>query len=563
MWDLSCPDWEHRLRSGQSLVPPLPLDDVQANKAVAIFNKLRLADVAGNPTMEEAAGEWFRDILRAIFGSYDPVLKERMIRELFALIAKKNSKTSYGALLMVTALLMNTRPNAKFIMTAPTQDITELAYAQAAGAIELDPVLKARLHTKDHQKTIIDRKTGAHLEIMSFDPQVLTGQKPAGILIDELHVCAKMAKASSAIRQLRGGMIAAPEAFMVFITTQSEEPPVGAMRAELTKARAIRDGKREGRMLPILYEFTEAQQRDAKFWKDPANWPLVLPNLGRSITLKRLIEEFNTASETSEEELRAWASQHLNIEIGLALRSDAWAGAEYWEQQADKELTLDVIIARSEVIVVGIDGGGLDDLMGLAVLGRCRATRKWLLWCRAWAQPKVLVRRQDIAPKLLDLKESGDLTICDRVGEDLDEIADICEQIDAAGLLAMVGLDPVGIGGVIEALAAKDIGGENDPSETNRIVGVSQGWKLTGAIKTAERKLADETLEHADQPLMDWCVGNAKVEPRGNAIVITKQASGNAKIDPLMAGFNSIVCMSTNPPAMSGGSAYDDPNVEV
>jgi phage terminase large subunit-like protein len=36
---------------------------------------------------------------------------------------------------------------------------------------------------------------------------------------------------------------------------------------------------------------------------------------------------------------------------------------------------------------------------------------------------------------------------------------------------------------------------------------------------------------------MSWCVGNARVEPKGNPIVITKQASGSAKIDPLMTTF--------------------------
>jgi hypothetical protein len=79
------------------------------------------------------------------------------------------------------------------------------------------------------------------------------------------------------------------------------------------------------------------------------------------------------------------------------------------------------------------------------------------------------------------------------------------------------------------------------------IVGITQGWKLTGAIKTAERKLADGKLCHAGQRLMSWCVGYARVEPKGNAIAITKQASGTAKIDPLMAAFNAIALMSTNP----------------
>jgi hypothetical protein len=33
----------------------------------------------------------------------------------------------------------------------------------------------------------------------------------------------------------------------------------------------------------------------------------------------------------------------------------------------------------------------------------------------------------------------------------------------------------------------------------------------------------------------------------GNVIRVTEQASGSAKIDPLMAAFNAIALMSTNP----------------
>lgn len=49
----------------------------------------------------------------------------------------------------------------------------------------------------------------------------------------------------------------------------------------------------------------------------------------------------------------------------MNLRGDRWAGAEYWEAQSDPSVTFKQILSRSEVITVGIDGGGLDDLLGL------------------------------------------------------------------------------------------------------------------------------------------------------------------------------------------------------
>ena len=52
---------------------------------------------------------------------------------------------------------------------------------------------------------------------------------------------------------------------------------------------------------------------------------------------------------------------------------------------------------------------------------------------------------------------------------------------------------------------------------------------------------------------MAWAVSNARVEPTGNAIVFTKQASGTAKIDSLMAAFNAVTWMSANPATSQPG----------
>lgn len=549
-WDLSCPDWRDRLRTGRSLVPELPLDLVTGSNAVKVFNKLKLADVPGTPTMEEAGGEWFRDIVGALFGSLDVNTRERMIREVFLLVSKKNSKTTNGALLMLTALLLNQRPKAPFLMTAPVQDVADLAFSAVSGAIQLDPVLDKKLHIRDHLKQIIHRETKATLEIMTFDPAVVTGQKVVGALIDELHVVAKMAKAASAIRQLRGGMLPFPEAFLAFITTQSEEVPAGVFRAELLKAREIRDGKRMGSMLPILYEFPPEMQAKEEEWGNPENWHMVTPNAGRSISIPRLMEEAQTAKETSKEEFKAWASQHLNVEIGLALQSNSWAGGSFWLKCGDPKLTLQQILKRSEVVTIGIDGGGLDDLLAICVLGRERvseggdgvpATFRWLHYAKAWMHPIALERRKSEELRYRDLEKTGDLVIVGEIGQDLIELADIVEECEDAGVLDQIGADAAGIGGVVDEITDRNI-------EHSRVVGISQGWKMTGAIKHLEREVAaDGKFIHGASPLMAWAVGNARVEPRGNAIVITKQASGSAKIDPLMATLNAVALMAMNP----------------
>jgi phage terminase large subunit-like protein len=577
-WNLSCPDWRERLVDGRSLVPDLPLYTAEAERAVAIFNKLRLADVVGTPSMAEAGGEWFRAIVRAMFGCVDPATQYRHIKELMLLVPKKNNKTTGGALLMLTALAMNQRPRAPFVLMAPVQDTADEAFAAAEGAIELDPVLEKVFHVRSHLKTIVHRETKADLQIMTFDPDYLTGKKFVGTLLDELHVVAKNVKATKALRQVRGGMVPFPESFLAFITTMPDDPPTGVMKQELDKARNIRDGKAEGKTLPVLYEFPPEIQKDKEVWSDPATWQMVNPNMGLSVQLQALVDLHADAESKGDAELRGWASQHLNLQIGLAMQGDHWAGADYWEANADPTLTLEELIERCEVAVVGIDGGGLDDLLGLCIMGRERVAsdvlepayiaedgtevpekkvkrKRWLSWHHAWAHEIVLERRKDIAAKLLDFKAAGCLSIVQLPGRDVAKLADRIMQVREAGLLPeenAVGVDAAGISDIVDELESPDRG-----LTKAQIVAISQGWRLNGSIKTTERRLAGGQMVHGGTPLMAWCVGNAKAEGKGNAISITKQTSGNAKIDPLMATFDAVSLLSLNPVAMVIGEDYE------
>ncbi|MES2135693.1 MAG: terminase large subunit, partial [Pseudomonadota bacterium] len=361
------------------------------------------------------------------------------------------------------------------------------------------------------------------------------------------------------IGQIRGGLITRPDSFLGFITTQSDEVPAGAFKAELNLARAIRDGRVSGlaaRMLPLLYEFPEEMQTERDAWESSAHWYMVNPNLGHSVSLDRLEADWAQAKEKGEVEMRRWASQHLNVQIGLALHDQRWRGADYWEGAADAEAcgTLEALLVRCEVVVAAADGGGLDDLFGFAVAGREKGSDRWLFWAHAWALTNVLEVRKEIAPALLDFAADGDLTVVERASEIVAGVTAMGQQLIDSGLLpdkAGFGVDPYGIGAVTDAL---DGIGIVEPC----LWPLGQGTRLSSAIWSMEFKLSDGMLAHSGSRLMAWCVGNAKAEQRGDAVLITKETAGKSKIDPLVAMFMATKLLEANPEAGQGGpSVYE------
>ncbi|MGH7021361.1 MAG: terminase large subunit, partial [Brevundimonas sp.] len=188
----------------------------------------------------------------------------------------------------------------------------------------------------------------------------------------------------------------------------------------------------------------------------------------------------------------------------------------------------------------------------LGLIGRCRETRDWLSWSRAWAHDDVLQRRQDIATQLREFADDGDLVICEDPLQPIREAADILEQVFGSGLFPEkygIGLDPYGIGALVDELAMRRIEGEILSS-------IRQGAALSPASWGLEIKLKNRTFRHGGSRMMNWCVGNAKAVVRGGAVLITKESAGRAKIDPLVAVFNAAILMSRNPEAV-GPSVYE------
>ena len=539
-------------------MPCPPLFPDQARIGLEVFNSLFAVGVP-NPTNEvdeygrpkpptygQVCRPWLTEIAEAIHGAYDVETGDRLIREVLLKVPKKNWKSGLAGGLMLSLMVLNWRQSNEGAVIAPTKETADNVFKPIRDAINADPEMADLFHIQPNIRTVTHRVTGMSVRVYAADTDTIAGKIWAFVIFEELWLLAQRKGAEDMLLEATGGQASRPEGIVISITTESDGDAVGIYKAKLEFARAVRDGEIHApHFLPLLYEWP-ADMVKSKAYLEPTNFPLVNPNWGASVDPEDFIRKFEEAKLAGGTSLQVFLAKRLNVPPSENM-GGSWPGSEFWARRGDKSLTLDALLERCEVVVVGVDGGGLDDLLALSAVGREKGTRKWLHWAHAWAHEIVLERRKELEPQLRDFERDGDLTIVALPGQDVEELADCVQKINEAGLLPekhAIGVDPAGIGAVVDELTAEHRG-----IEMEQIIAVSQGWKLNGAIKTTERSVAGGDFVHGAQPIMAWAVGNAKVVPVGNAVTITKQAAGSAKIDPLMATFNAVTLMALNPEA--------------
>ena len=185
-WSTAVPDWKERISTRGSLFPELPLHDAYAEKALTIFKGLRCPDLDGFPEYGAVCDDWVFELVRVIFGSYDPEVKKRYLREFFVMIPKKNGKTAIAAAIIVTACILNMSPEAQFILIAPSIELARGAFDHAAGIIKRTPRIRPLFAPpQESTRTIknLNAKIPSKIMIKAADADIVTGLKNATVLI--------------------------------------------------------------------------------------------------------------------------------------------------------------------------------------------------------------------------------------------------------------------------------------------------------------------------------------------------------------------------------------------
>ena len=540
-WSTCLEDWQSKIVNEESLIPCPPLNKQVADIAVKIFKSLILVDFY-KKTLGEVCKQWVFDFVAVIFGAYDPIERERYIKEFFLLIAKKNSKSTIASGIMLTAIILNERHSAQFVIVSPTKETSESSFRPVADMIKADPKLLKMFNVADHGKTITHLGTKATLKVLAFDANTLTGLKATGILVDEIHLLGNKPQADTILREAMGGMLSRPEGFCIYLTTQSSGTPNGIFKQKLEYARAVRDGEViNNQFLPVLYEYPEAMLLDESYL-DPKNWYIPNPNYDASLKIKDLVRQYEQIKDIRES-LQDFLSKHLNVQQTMNLKANNWELFTDLLPRSEIDLSLEELIEQSEVISVGFDGARVYDLAGLTVTGRIKNTTEYLTWSHGWLNRLAIDKNKRSATKLLELEALKEITIVDQEAQQFTEITALIKMIDQSGKLYQIGVDAAGLGNFKTDLEEAGV-------DINKIIPIRQGIQLQNYITAVEQLLFKGSIKFARQELIRWQASNTRLISKFNAVMISKEDSTD-KIDNIISMLNSIAIMVTNPPSMT------------
>ena len=536
------PEWMHAT-DAQSLVPELSHDDALAERFVILCGKFLLTQgpMAGR-RLESCWLPWQRDSLKASYQA----------RESLWVLGKGSGKSVSVAAFALGYTMLSAIEGINIrglvAVVAPTVPAAKIVFSHILEAVLADDELRGLFRSNAQNRSLTHEASGIEIQILPCDMKAAVGRRPVLLIVDELHEVAQINAATPVINQFRQGGANWGRDFKVMsISTMPIQPPVGEFRRQLAYARSVRDGKIvDPDFLPLLFTFPLKERPDLNPL-DASQWWRGMPSLRTAdqpgtMDAAELERELKQAGDADDLETFALSlSQRLGIE-----RSDSDNTAETilharWGDCGK------IKPVSHDFCAIGVDAGGMDDPMAVAIARRPDATQRsvqftvhqFLTQTGYERAPQNLRDTYDEAIKhktlhIFERSESAQAAVFDLVTQATPDV---------------VGGDEHGITGFAELL--------HDATGCP-FTSVPQTWVLSAALASLESRLLDDGVQHNFCPLLMVNVENLLVEetPQGNRRLKKRDnrlsGQGYAKIDGIIAVINAVQLLDEH-----GSKAWD------
>lgn len=494
-------------------------DEDAAAFAVAFIELLpqRKGEWGGQPLK---LSPWQKFRIGSVFG-WKRAAGPRRFRKSYSEVARKNGKTTEAGGVGNLLAWVDDEPGAEVYVAATKRDQAKICWTESKWQLSYTapgkpPALAPRLGVKLAAANMHSDATAAKYEPLGCDRDSTDGLNIHGLIVDELHAWkdrefwAKLQTAQGARRQP-----------LTWIITTAGADKEGICKEEHDYAVKVLEGVIDD---DSLFAFI-ATVDDAERWGDPVEWAKSNPNLGVSIQLEYLQQQYKEALEKPASQ-SSFKRFHTDIWVES---ENPWISLQLWDDQP--ETTPDAELAGRKV-VLGVDLSSKTDLTALCMVFPDEdggVDVRWRHWC---PEEGIAERsRKDRVPYDAWV-EQGWLTPTPGPVVDYDYIfRAITEEVATQYQVVSVGRDPWNGTELQRDLMAAGF----------TVVDIAQVLsRLSEPTKTIEALLMARKFRHDRNPIARWAASNAVAIEDANGNRRLDKAKSSERIDPLPAAVNAV-----------------------
>lgn len=432
----------------------------------------------------------------------------RRFRTSYNELPRKNGKSLEAAIVALYLAFFDGEPGAEGYCVATKRDQAKIVFNDAKRLVRRSG-LRSRINVLNTNLSRDD--TASKLEPLGADYDSMDGLNPNVIIGDEIH--AYKNRGPLDVMETATGSRLQPMNFQI---TSAGSDPVSPCGDQHDYACKILDGVINDE---TFFAFiASADQGDDPFVE--STWRKANPNYGISVIPDDL-RALATKAQNMPPAAAAFKQKRLNLWVNALT---PWLSLEGW-RRGQSRWTWEEL--RGELCFVGVDLSSKIDLTATVFVFPPSPTRRsWRIVIRCVTPADTLDDRahRDRAPYVDWLGPSLRTNPGNRIDQDevLNDVRWGASQFKVQG----IGIDPWNAGNVGKVLL----------DEGFPVVEVPQNVpQMSPPSKDFEADVLDGLVDAGDDPLMAWCVSNARVlrDSKDNIFPTKKRSRG--RIDPVIA----------------------------
>lgn len=454
---------------------------------------------------------WQHFVIGSLYGWVHKDTGYRRFREGLIFIGRKNGKTTMISGLSNFAVSKDNEPGARVYVLANTKQQAGELFDESRAMIQKSPKLRKRM--RENQKGIFYDKTQSRIEPRASDSKKLDGLNTHLGIFDEIHEF-KNFKLINVIKKSRGSR---KQPLIVYITTAGYQLE-GPLVQNYEVASDVLDGViTQDRKFYFMAELDSVDEID-----NPENWIKANPNMGVSLDLPSLIDDWNTDKIIAEEK-NDWITKQFNIFVDNDEMS--FVGIEILQRN---EEIIDTEELRNRECIGAYDLSSTEDFTSACLEFPLENGNVFTL-SHSWVpQAKVDLDQEGINYK--EFVDLGWLTIIPGEYVKYEYVYDWFVEQSNKYFIKKIAYDPANAYRLNEDLKAYGF-------ETQA---VRQGhFTLSPALKDVRQLLLDGKVISNKNRLFRWYMNNVKLIEDRNGNFLPSKQSKYRKIDGFAAFLNA------------------------